>query len=182
MTTRALTAKQEAFVREYLIDLNATKAAARAGYSKKTAHVIAHELMRHPVIAERIAQAQQQRAEKAEVTAERVLEELAMLAFYDPADLATVVDEDTGEPLRITGPEQIAKLPKHIRKAIVGWGWDKAGNFTLRFAPKTATLELIGRHLGMFKQEIDLTVYDGVAKALESARRRAIEAQAVTRH
>lgn len=176
-----MTPKQEAFVREYLIDLNATQAAIRAGYSEKTAHVIGHENLSKPEIAEAIAAAMNSRSDRTEVTADMVLNELAMLAFYDPADIATVVDEETGEPIRITGPEQIAKLPKHIRKAIVGWGWDKAGNFTLRFAPKPATLQLIGQHLGMFKQEINVNINESISSDIENARRRAIEA-AATRH
>lgn len=178
--TGKLTPKQEAFVREYLIDLNATQAAIRAGYSEKTAHVIGHENINKPEIAERIAKAQEKRSERTEITAERVLEELAFLAFYDPADVATVIDADTGLPLRIQGPEQIAKLPLHIRKAIVGWGWDKAGNFTLRFAPKPTTLELIGKHLGLFPNKVDMTIKDEISAILETARRRAAEVQ--TRH
>lgn len=178
----ALTKKQEAFVREYLVDLNATQAAIRAGYSEKTAGVIGHENLTKPEINEAVKKAMGDRAERTEVTADMVIDELAALAFYDPADLAALTDEE-GNPVRISGPEQIVRLPKHIRKAIVGWSWDKAGNFTLRFAPKPATLELIGRHLGMFKQEIDLNINDGVAKALEAARRRAIEAkEQATRH
>lgn len=168
-----LTPKQQRFVQEYLVDLNATQAAIRTGYSEKTAKQQGSRLLTNAAIAAAIAAKQTKVAERAETTVQRVLEELAMLAFYDPADIATVTDEATGEPIRINGPEQIAKLPLHIRKAIVGWGWDKAGNFTLRFAPKPATLQLIGQHLGMFKQEVELTVNEGFAGFLEAARRRA---------
>jgi phage terminase small subunit len=175
-----MTPKQEAFVREYLIDLNATQAAIRAGYSAKTACEQGSRLLADVKIAEAIAAAMSARAERTEITSDMVLEELAMLAFYDPADIATVTGED-GSPVRIKGPEDIAKLPRHIRKAIVGWNWDKAGNFTLRFAPKPATLQLIGQHLGMFKQEIDVNIRESLAQDLEHARRRAAESPA-TRH
>lgn len=171
--SNGLTPKQARFVEEYLIDRNGTQAAIRTGYSPATAAQQASRLLSNAKIAAAVAVKVEKASAKAEATVERVLEELAMLAFYDPADIATVIDEATGEPIRIAGPEQIAKLPVHIRKAIVGWGWDKAGNFTLRFAPKPATLQLIGQHLGMFKQEVEVTVNEGFAGVLEAARRRA---------
>lgn len=76
-----LTNKQAAFVREYLIDLNATQAAIRAGYSKKTAGVIGDENLKKPDIANAIRKATQKRAEKTEITAERVLTEIGKIAF-----------------------------------------------------------------------------------------------------
>ena len=69
----ALTAKQALFVKEYLVDLNATGAAVRAGYSEKTATIIGHENLRKPNIAEAIETAQKRRAEKVHITAEWVL-------------------------------------------------------------------------------------------------------------
>lgn len=176
MSAGKLSPQQLRFVQEYLVDLNATQAAVRAGYSEKTAKQQGSRLLTNVDIAAAVAAQQEKRAEKTEITANMVLEELAMLAFYDPADVATLTD-DNGEPLRISGPEQIAKLPKHIRKAIVGWGWDRAGNFTLRFAPKPATLQLIGQHLGMFREQVDITVTDGIASQIEAARRRVSERQ-----
>lgn len=69
-----MTPKQEAFVREYLIDLNATQAAIRAGYSKRTAHVIGHENLTKPVIANAIEAAMEGRSKRTEITAVYVLE------------------------------------------------------------------------------------------------------------
>ncbi|WP_082017872.1 terminase small subunit [Leisingera sp. ANG-Vp] len=79
----ALTAKQERFVAEYLIDLNATQAAIRAGYSAKTAHSVGHENLRKPEIAKAIQEAQAKRSEKTGITQERVLQELARIGFAD---------------------------------------------------------------------------------------------------
>ena len=70
----AMTPKQEAFVREYLVDLNATQAAIRAGYSKRTAHVIGHENLTKPEIAAAIETAMNERAKRTEITADYVLE------------------------------------------------------------------------------------------------------------
>lgn len=72
----ALTAKQQRFVEEYMVDLNATQAAIRAGYSEKTAHAIGQENLRKPTIAEEVKKRQEKLGEKAEITAEWVLMEL----------------------------------------------------------------------------------------------------------
>ncbi|KEO92120.1 hypothetical protein EH31_05485 [Erythrobacter longus] len=69
-----MTPKQKAFVREYLVDLNATQAAIRAGYSKRTAHVIGHENLKKPEIAAAIEVAMDQRTKRTEITADYVLE------------------------------------------------------------------------------------------------------------
>ncbi len=71
-----LTAKQARFVEEYLIDLNATQAAIRAGYSEKTSHAIGQENLRKPIIAEAVAKARQERSEKTKSSADWVVEKL----------------------------------------------------------------------------------------------------------
>jgi phage terminase small subunit len=76
-----LTAKQSRFIAEYLIDLNATQASIRAGYSPKTAGVIGYENLKKPQIAAVIAKAQAQLSERIEVTIETVVAELAKLGF-----------------------------------------------------------------------------------------------------
>lgn len=73
---RGLTPKQAVFVREYLVDLNASQAAHRAGYSPKTAEVIGWENLQKPLIAEAIAKAMEKRSERVEFTADDVLREL----------------------------------------------------------------------------------------------------------
>jgi len=80
---KKMTPKQEMFVKEYLIDLNATKAARRAGYSKKTAEVIGHENLRKPQIQKEIQKAMDKRSRRLEISADRVLQERARIAFFD---------------------------------------------------------------------------------------------------
>lgn len=77
---RPLTPKQDMFVREYLIDLNATQAAIRAGYSPKTARQIAEENLSKPYIAEAVQAGMNKRAEKVTITAEEVLANIKRLA------------------------------------------------------------------------------------------------------
>lgn len=83
MPRTKLTPKQSAFVAEYLVDFNATQAAVRAGYSVKAAAAIARETLQNPQVAAALAAARAQRAKRTEITADRVLREIAILAFSD---------------------------------------------------------------------------------------------------
>lgn len=181
MAKGKLTSKQERFVAEYLVDLNATQAAIRSGYSEHTAKSIGQENLTKPAIATEIAKRQSKVADKLELSAERVLRELEYLAFYDPADVAMCTDEN-GDPVEIKGPRDIAKLPVHIRKAIVGWSWDRNNNFTLKFAPKQATLNMLGQHFKLWSGEGDDALKQGLAALIQEGRKRASEAQAQSVH
>ncbi len=83
-----LTAKQQRFVDEYLIDLNATQAAIRAGYSEKTAFSIGTENLRKPLIQKAIQQRKQAREQRTEITQDRVIQELAAIGFARATDYA----------------------------------------------------------------------------------------------
>lgn len=137
----ALRPKWKAFVIEYMADLNATEAAKRCGYSRNSAMHIGSQLSARPLIKEAIASCMRARSIRSSITADRVLEEIARMAFYDPAALVTG---------GIKCPEDIAKLPEDTRRAVIGWSWDKSGNFIIKLSPKTPSLELLGRHLAMF--------------------------------
>jgi len=105
---KRMTAKQERFVEGYLVDLNATKAAIRAGYSEKTARAMGHENLTKPDIEEAIADALKARRQRTEVTQDRVLEELAVLAF------APITDERLAQ-LKISDQlTALDKLAKHL--------------------------------------------------------------------
>jgi phage terminase small subunit len=83
-----LTPKQQTFVDEYLVDLNATQAAIRAGYSKKTARSQGERMLTNVDVAAAIQKGFQKRSEKTQITAEKVLLELAVIAFADLQQLA----------------------------------------------------------------------------------------------
>lgn len=89
----ALTDKQKRFCEEYLIDLNATQAAIRAGYSPKTAEQTASRLLRNVKVQEYIAKRQKELSRSTEITQERVIKELALIAFSNNADYAHVVEK-----------------------------------------------------------------------------------------
>lgn len=82
-----LTPKQQAFIKEYLIDTNATQAAIRAGYSEKTAYSIGEENLRKPEIKVKIDEEMAKRAEKIDISAEKVLERLASMVFADTNEI-----------------------------------------------------------------------------------------------
>lgn len=83
----ALTAKQQLFVKEYLVDLNATQAAIRAGYKEKTSRAIGAENLTKPNIQAAIEEAQNKRAERTEITADMVLQRWWDIATADPGEL-----------------------------------------------------------------------------------------------
>lgn len=80
---RPLTRKQQLFVQEYLVDLNGAQAAIRAGYSKKTASVIAAENLSKPYLSQAIQKAFAERSRRTQVTQDRVIQEYARIAFSD---------------------------------------------------------------------------------------------------
>ncbi len=87
MTPRPMTPRQRRFVQEYLIDLNASQAAKRAGYSARSARTTGQKILHHPAVAAAIESAQEKRAQRTRVTADRVVTELAKVAFGDPRRL-----------------------------------------------------------------------------------------------
>lgn len=170
-----MTPKQEAFVREYLIDLNATAAARRAGYSARTADRIGPELLGKTCVAEAIREAQAKRAERTEITQDMVLRELAKIGFADMRKLLKWtgnlpkmdVDaaEDTGEvEICVANFIQLFdsdELDDDIVGAISEISQTKDGALKVKLHDKQAALVNIGRHLGMFKDRVEHTGKDG---------------------
>lgn len=138
-----LTPREEAFVREYLIDLSATNAAKRAGYSAKTAKEQGYQLLKRPRIAAAIEAAMQARNQRLDASADDVLREITRLAMFDPAAFVNVKK-----------PADVAKLPENVRRAIVGWSWDRQGRFTIKLAKESA-LSMLGQHHGLFKSVVE---------------------------
>lgn len=158
----ALTDKQRRFVDEYLIDLNATQAAIRAGYSEKTARAIACENLTKPDIEAAIAEAMKERQTRTHIDQDRVLQELARIAFFDARKLFT----PDGYPLEITalGDDEAAAI---AGIDIVVERTDEGGRDAFssvrkyKIADKLSALQAAMRHLGMFKDKVELTGKDG---------------------
>lgn len=147
---RKLPEKQQRFVDEYLIDLNATQAAIRAGYSPNTATEQASQLLTKLNIKAHVDAAIADRSKRTGVTQDRVVRELARLAFADPTQ---VVNFRTGEVY--------GNLSEDDRAIIAGVKVKDGDTFTereVKLTDKTRALELLGRHLGMFKDGMSITV------------------------
>ena len=153
----ALTAKQRVFVQEYLIDLNATQAAIRAGYSEKTAVVQGARLLTNANVGEAINQALELREKRAEITADRVLAELAKIAFADGSDFARMVTRETEDgPVTDVVFYDTDTLPKDKKAAISAIKKTKYG-IAVETYDKIKALELIGRHLAMFTDKLNVS-------------------------
>ncbi len=131
-----MTPKQEAFVREYLIDLNATQAALRAGYSAKTAHVTGHENLSKPEIATAIQSAMNERSERTEITADYVLQ--SIVSTMERCKQVEPVFDRKGEPVMVDTPDG-----------------ELAQAFTFNAMGVLKGAELLGKHLKMFTDKVE---------------------------
>jgi len=166
----ALSDRQQRFVDEYLIDLNATQAAIRAGYSPNGAKVQAVRLLSNANVAAQIERRKAKSANKLEITRERVLKELARIAF---SDLRRVVD---------FGPDGVklregSELSDDDAVAIesVGQSFNQYGpTVKIKLHSKTDALEKLAKHLGLFNDE--RSPLDALLDALPPELNRAIRA------
>ncbi|MFZ4436797.1 MAG: terminase small subunit [Syntrophales bacterium] len=160
----SLNAKQQLFVTEYLVDLNATQAAIRAGYSVRTARKIATENLSKPVIKVAIDAAIEARKARITFTADQVLEELALVGFSDMADF---VEIDEGGAVRAYPLDSLAKgksriirkvKEKRVIKSTAEGDQVLDSTYEFELCDKVKSLELLARHLGLLhdKTEVDL--------------------------
>lgn len=147
-----LTPKQQRFVEEYLIDLNATQAAIRAGYSEKTANEIGAENLAKPSIAKAIQDALKERSERVQIDADYVLKRLVEIDQMDVLDI--MGDDGNVKPLR-DWPKIWRQYISNIETISVddGEGWLKK----IKWPDKVKNLELLGKHIsvGAFKDKVE---------------------------
>lgn len=172
-----LTAKQQRFVDEYLKDLNATQAAKRAGYSAKTAQEQGSRLLSNVMVAAVVAQGQKKLADKAGVTAEKIVAELAKLGFSNMSDYLSVNSE--GSPyvdLSALDHDKWAAVGEvtvdHINKRD-GEETRTVERVKFKLADKRAALVDLGKHLGMFVDRHEHTGSEELLDALAAAGERA---------
>ena len=160
-----LTAKQLCFVAEYLVDLNATQAAIRAGYSAKTANEQAARLLAKVSIQNAVADHMQARSKRTEITADKVLVELAKIGFADIrkavkwGDGIPVTNPESGEVeisngVSLVSSEQI----DDSTAASISEVSQTAQGIKIKMHDKRAALVDIGRHLGMFTDKVEALV------------------------
>ena len=146
-----MTQKQKRFIEEYLIDLNATQAAIRAGYSPDTAQQTGSENLSKPVIRAQIDRAMAERSKRTGVNAERVIQELAKIAFVNAAE---VIDPQTATVKEDALPEDTAAIQSVKVKTFGEDGLERE----VKMADKLKALELLGKHLGMFQNNVNVTL------------------------
>lgn len=156
MPADKLTPKQRVFCEEFLIDLNGKQAAIRAGYSKKSAAVIASENLIKPNVVDHIQYLMEERSKRTEITADAVLQELAKLGFSNMEDYTTLHDGVLTADLSNVTRDQMAAVQEFTvdtRKD----GDDQVEKFRFKLADKKASLDLLGRNLKLFTDRVEHT-------------------------
>lgn len=166
----SLNLKQEQFCQEYIIDLNATQAYIRAGYEEKSANVTSSQLLANPKVQLRIQELMDERARRTEITQDKVLTELWSIAQEDIKNFLSF------KPIAITTTSPITGLPqtenkidveikdsatistKNISEVSIG----KDGQFKFKLYCRDTALVNVGKHLGMFKEVVDMTLKEEI--------------------
>jgi len=148
-----MTKKQNRFVEEYLIDLNATQAAIRAGYSVRTADQQASRMLTNVKVQEAIAKAMAERSKRTGVNQDRIVLELAKLAFVNITDIVDkkgeIKDKATADDLSC-----IESIKYKHSDTDSGSSVERE----VKIGSKIKALELLGKHLGMWNDKIDVNV------------------------
>lgn len=150
---RKLTDKQKKFVEEYLIDLNATQSAIRAGYSPKTANEQGARLLANVSIQEAISKEMAERSRRTGINQDRIVQELARIAFVKITD---VVDPD-GEINTNASDDDLACIESYKVEdsdSVNG----SSSKREVKLASKIKALELLGKHVGMWNDKIQVDV------------------------
>lgn len=147
-----MTKKQQRFVDEYLIDLNATQAAIRAGYSPDTAQQMGSENLSKPVIRNAIDKAIAERSRRTGISQDRVINEIAKVAFLNPADVidlneAAVKDGAHREDTACIASVKVKTVPTD--DGVIS-------EREVKTYDKLKALELLGKHLGMFTDRVKM--------------------------
>lgn len=171
------------FAREYLVDLNGKRAAIAAGYSKRSAEVTASRLLRKPRVQRLIRKLMKRRAEKLDLTGERVLKELARLAFANMTDYIDIgpdgsarvdfsrVDRDKGAAIQEVDIDEYSERTGNRKRGKPTFETVKRVKFKL--ADKGQNLERLGRHLKLFTDKLEVAGLESLAERIRKARKAA---------
>lgn len=148
-----LSPKQQVFVDEYLIDLNATQAAIRAGYSVKTADQQASRMLTKVKVQQAISEAMAERSKRTGINQDRVVLELAKIGFVKMTDL---VDEEGC--IRPDASDDDLACIESIKFKSSESDTGSSIEREVKISSKLKALELLGKHLGMWSDKLDVTV------------------------
>lgn len=150
---KKLTKKQQMFVNEYLIDLNATQAAIRAGYSVDSAKEIGCENLTKPNIQQAIGEAMAERSKRTGINQDRVVLELAKIAFVKMTDIV-----DSQGRIKESATEDDLACIESMKYKSSESDTGSSIEREIKISPKLKALELLGKHLGMWNDKIDVNV------------------------
>lgn len=154
------THKQVRFVEEYLVDLNATQAALRAGYSPKSAGAIGDENLKKPLIAAAVQAHMAELSKKTEITVERVLAEYAKLGFSDLHDFVKWKAGNISIEDSTALPEGLTACVQEVKESVAPSG---TVTTSIKLHDKKGALDALAKHLGMFRERVDVNVNDETA-------------------
>lgn len=181
-TSEELSPKQEHFCREYLITKNATKSAIAAGYSENSARQLGSQLLSNLNIQRRIRELIEEQMERLEVSADRVLLELAALAFHKPDHFTSwdgkefkIKPYDNMHPIhkRAIKEIKVVQFDKNVKRSIDEDTGEEVVTkdtetiMSIKFYGKEKPLELLGEHLGLFSQGAEESGDEAMNRALE---------------
>lgn len=149
-----MTEKNKRFIEEFLIDLNGTQAAIRAGYSAKTANEQAARLLANVSIQQEISKAMAERSRRTGINQDRVLQELAKIALVNTRD---VIDFEDASVLETASEDDLAAIASVKVKTIPGKGGELGIEREVKLYDKLRALEMLGKHLGMFREKIEVS-------------------------
>lgn len=171
--------REDRFCREYIIDLNGTRAAIAAGYSKKTAKATASRMLTKSNLLEKISKLQKAVADKLDLTAHRVLGELCKLGFSNFLDYVRITADGSFavDLSKLTREQAAAIWSIKTTERVEGKGEDVTvvTKTEFKLADKIRALELLGKHLKLFTEVIEVPGLDGLADRIAAARKRANE-------
>lgn len=164
MAKRQLSEQRQHFVDEYLIDLNGTQAAIRAGYSVKTAQEQASRLLSNVMVQQAIAKRMAERSKRTGINQDRVVLELAKIAFVKMTDIVddhgrikgTATDDDLACIESIKYKESDNEFGGSVEREV-------------KIGSKLKALELLGKHLGMWNDKVDLNITSPIVISGEDA-------------
>lgn len=163
-----LNEKQKRFVEEYLIDMNGARAARAAGYSESAARETASRLLKTPEVAEAVRKARASLSERTEITQDWVLQRWAAIAdvdkraFFDDAGRLRPVSEWTREMVLAVDGLDVTETEGEITAKVS----------KLKLSSSKAALDSIARHLGMFKDKVEVSVDETLAERIARAKAR----------
>lgn len=165
----ALTDKQRKFVAEYLIDLNATQAAIRAGYSEATAHSSGPRLLENVDVAAAIAERTEKHAAKLDITAEKVLAAIAEIAFGDVRKMFT---EDGALVRPHEWDDETAAAVAGMDVVTVAAGEGMVEHVAkIKRTDRLRALDMLARHHSLYNDKLEVNVTDNLADRIARAKK-----------